>query len=174
MRSDFKLEAFLTSTLLSEPTLCTERHTHIQSSDCIKSLLERSISSRTRPFSTTANMTDPILQVAETLQTAHINTSPSPQRDINPSTAASTKEPVEFASPTSSDSVLSDAEEASSDEIPLSVLRPAEPRRTGGLPPLPDLRFEQSYLASIQNAQSRWEIAFITVKDHVCLPRCME
>ncbi|RPB05641.1 hypothetical protein L873DRAFT_1662358 [Choiromyces venosus 120613-1] len=39
------------------------------------------------------------------------------------------------------------------------------------LPPLPDLRFEQSYLNSIAAAQGVWwKILLITVKDQVLLP----
>lgn len=39
------------------------------------------------------------------------------------------------------------------------------------LPQLPDLRFEQSYLASIASAQGVWwKIALITLKDQVVMP----
>ncbi|PNS18267.1 hypothetical protein CAC42_7636 [Sphaceloma murrayae] len=108
-------------------------------------------------------MNDAALQFAETLQTASIKRHPSPTHDINPSTAASEKRPVEV-----DDDVLSDAEEAEDDEIPVSVLRPT-PRRSN-LPPLPDLRFEQSYLASIQHADTWQKVAFITIKDQVVMP----
>ena len=106
-----------------------------------------------------------MIQVAETLQTASINRAPSPEHDINPSTAASRKEPVQFESSSDRDDVLSDTEEADPDEIPESVLRPAP--RTAQLPPLPDLRFEQSYLATIQHADTWQKIAYITFKDQV-------
>lgn len=106
-----------------------------------------------------------ILQVAETIQTASINLHPSPTHDSNPSTAASNKQPVTIdTSPDPSD-ILSDADE---DEIPISVLRPV-PRRSQ-LPPLPDLRFEQSYLASIQHAESWQRVAWITFRDQVFMP----
>lgn len=98
------------------------------------------------------------MQVAETIQTAHINRAPSAQHDLNPSTAADAREPVHL-----------DKDEAhvddDDDEIPVSVLRPA--RRFSHLPPIPDLRFEQSYLHSIQDAKSWWMVAWITTRDQV-------
>lgn len=108
-------------------------------------------------------MTEPIIQIAETIQTASIKRHPSPRHDLNPSTAASAKEPVRIE-----DDVLSDAEGVDDDEIPESVLRPV-PRRSN-LPPLPDLRFEQSYLASIQQADTWQRVAIITIKDQVLMP----
>jgi hypothetical protein len=121
-------------------------------------------------------MSDSIpLQIAETIQTASINRAPSPTHDINPSTAASEKQPV-FISPqvSPSDSSLDkyaydeddgiDGEEEEED-IPYSVIRPV-PRRAS-FPPLPDLRFEQSYLASIAAADTKWKVAYITVRDQV-------
>lgn len=108
---------------------------------------------------------DHVIQLAETLQTASIKRHPSPSHDINPSTAASRKEPVRFESEADLDDVLSDAENADEDEIPVSVLRPV-PRKPQ-MPPLPDLRFEQSYLASIKNADTWQKVAFITLRDQV-------
>jgi hypothetical protein len=121
-------------------------------------------------------MSDSIpLQIAETIQTASINRAPSPTHDINPSTAASEKQPV-FISPQVSPSDSSfdkyaydeddgiDGEEEEED-IPYSVIRPV-PRRAS-FPPLPDLRFEQSYLASIAAADTKWKVAYITVRDQV-------
>ncbi|KAI0191239.1 hypothetical protein EV127DRAFT_71419 [Xylaria flabelliformis] len=114
-------------------------------------------------------------QIAETIQTAHIKRDPSPRHDLNPSTAASKREPA-YLSPTSSprrynDGELDDDEE---EEIPLSVLvRPREaPRRrhTPSFPPMPDLRFEQSYLHSIADAQTWGRIAWITVRDQIMMP----
>ncbi|KAI9690298.1 MAG: hypothetical protein M1822_009259 [Bathelium mastoideum] len=107
--------------------------------------------------------TDAVIQAAETIQTAHINRHPSPTHDINPSTAASTKEPV-VISPQSS----SPAQSIATDEVPLSALRPQ--RRHPQMPPLPDLRFEQSYLASIKNASGPGAVAWITLKDQVFFP----
>ena len=106
------------------------------------------------------NMADAAIQVAETIQTAHINRHPSPTHDINPSTAASAKEPV-VISPQSSSAAGSIA----TDEVPLSALRPQ--RRHNQMPPLPDLRFEQSYLASIKDAKGPGMVAWITVRDQV-------
>jgi hypothetical protein len=105
---------------------------------------------------------DAAIQMAETIQTAHINESPSVEHDMNPSTAASEKEPVRMDRSPSED-VLSDIDE---DEVPLSILRPA-PRKPQ-MPPLPDLRFEQSYLASIKDAKDWKVVTYITMRDQVC------
>ena len=104
-------------------------------------------------------MSNAAMEIAETIQTASIKRSPSPRHDINPSTAASAKEPVTLSSSPHSHS---DIEE---DEIPYSVIRP-EPRRAQ-LPPLPDLRFEQSYLASISKAETGGMVFWITLRDQV-------
>lgn len=101
------------------------------------------------------------LEVASTIQTASIQRDPSPHHDVNPSTAASTREPV-HVHPASSD--------IDDDEIPLSVLHPAPRRPQHHLPPLPDLRFEQSYLKSIEKCNSSWGVAYITLRDQVLLP----
>ncbi|KAL2814615.1 hypothetical protein BJX63DRAFT_420725 [Aspergillus granulosus] len=108
-------------------------------------------------------MTDPAIQVAETIQTASINREPSAQHDINPPTAASTSKaiPVELT-PSDADSISSDIVDQH------RVLRPAARRHT--LPPLPDLRFEQSYLASIRGADTWGRVAWITIRDQVLLP----
>jgi hypothetical protein len=125
-------------------------------------------------------------QIAEVVQTAHIKRDPSPRHDLNPSTAASVKEPV-YLSPSSSppprrrtrvnryhddDEIDDDDDHNDEDEdIPVSVLvRPREAprrRRAQPLPPMPDLRFEQSYLHSIAGAETWWRIAWITVRDQV-------
>jgi hypothetical protein len=111
------------------------------------------------------------LQVAETLQTAHINRSPSPRHDLNPSTAASKKEPVTIDNQHPlqhlHDDGIDDEDHDEGDDIPYSVLKPR--RRSANLPPLPDLRFEQSYLHSIANADTWWKIAWITTRDQVIL-----
>ena len=96
--------------------------------------------------------------LTSTLQSASINHHPSPLHDLNPSTTASQKRPV---SPTASIS-------SSANSIPYSVLKPI-PRRSN-LPPLPDLRFEQSYLASLEGAETWWRIAWITARDQLVLP----
>jgi len=102
-------------------------------------------------------------EIASVIQSAHIKRHPSPRHDLNPSTAASEKQPVHLSSHPDPDA-LSDAEE---DEIPLSVLNPIPRRNT--MPPLPDLRFEQSYLKSIERAESWKGVLWITFKDHVLM-----
>lgn len=101
------------------------------------------------------------IQVAETIQTAHVKRRPSAKHDLAPATAADKKATVEF----DPDADVDDASEADEDEVPLSVLRPA-PRRPQ-MPPLPDLRFEQSYLASIKDAKDWRFVTYITFRDQV-------
>lgn len=140
------------------------------------------------------------MQIAETIQTAHIKREPSAAHDLAPSTAADTKEPVELEE--KSKQVSTDAGvdgDQDDDEIPVSVLRPR--RRFSHLPPIPsvnntrspvplgpldeylltsgggtnrDLRFEQSYLHSIQDAKSWSMVAWITAKDQVWFPCAIE
>lgn len=107
-------------------------------------------------------MQDAVIEVAETIQTAHIQRKPSVEHDVNPSTAAEGMQPVQIEPDLDA---LSDVED---DEIPISMLRPT-PRRPQ-MPPLPDLRFEQSYLASIKDAQGWQGVAFITIRDQVLMP----
>ena len=102
--------------------------------------------------------------IAETIQDGHIEKHPDPRYDLAPATAADAKVPVslhgkEYAAAAD----LDDDDE--DDEIPVSVLRPV-PRKTS-LPPLPDLRFEQSYLHSIAGADTWWKILLITMRDQV-------
>ncbi|KAA8643093.1 hypothetical protein EYZ11_006174 [Aspergillus tanneri] len=108
-------------------------------------------------------MTDPALGVAETLQSASINPDPSPSHDINPSTSTSEKTPVVIRyAPSEPDSIPSDVVDPHRVILPIS--------RRHNLPPLPDLRFEQSYLASIRGADTWGRVAWITVRDQVLLP----
>lgn len=112
-----------------------------------------------------SNLQDAAIQVAETIQTASINHNPSVDRDLAPETSVDSKQPVTWDH--SGDSV-SEGEIVDEDEVPLSVLRPLPDQRRQ--PPhlqLPDLRFEQSYLASIREAKGWHEVAYITVKDQV-------
>ncbi|TQN72604.1 hypothetical protein CSHISOI_02855 [Colletotrichum shisoi] len=102
------------------------------------------------------------IQVAETIQTAHINRTPSPNHDLNPSTAASEKEPVTLEPVLSHDDLDDDELD---DYIPRSIVNPKQ--RSAKLPPLPDLRFEQSYLHSISKADTWGRVAWITVRDQV-------
>jgi len=130
------------------------------------------------PFPTHPKMSSSLpLQIAETIQTASINRAPSPTHDVNPSTAASQKEPVTLSHPQQppSDSSLSkyayddedviDEDDEDEEDIPYSVLKSTPRRASFG--PLPDLRFEQSYLASIAGADTRWKVMYITVRDQV-------
>jgi hypothetical protein len=99
-------------------------------------------------------------EIGSILQGASINRHPSPRHDLNPSTAASEKQPVtlhEHPDPDSSD--------LGEDEIPVSVLDPV-PRKKN-MPPLPDLRFEQSYLKSIEQAEGWQGVLWITLRDQV-------
>ncbi|KAL2038449.1 hypothetical protein N7G274_008788 [Stereocaulon virgatum] len=102
-------------------------------------------------------MSSAVANIASTIQSASIKHHPDPAYDLNPSTAASEKRPVSPQSVSSSEA-----------SIPEYVLKPI-PRRSN-LPPLPDLRFEQSYLASLDGAETYWKIAWITGRDQVLLP----
>ena len=112
------------------------------------------------------------LQVAETIQTAHINRHPSPAHDLNPSTAASRKEPVTIVSEKRHenfypDEGIDESEEEDEDEVDYRVRSKG---RRHHLPPLPDLRYEQSYLHGIRNADTWWKVALITARDQVMMP----
>ena len=124
----------------------------------------------------TNNMSSVPLQIAETIQTAHINRAPDVAHDLSPSTAASCKQPVTVSHhvPSSDSSHELDLydeagidEDEGTEDIPYDVIRPL-PRKLS-MPPLPDLRFEQSYLASIAGADTKSRIAYITIRDQVCL-----
>ena len=105
-------------------------------------------------------MTEPgVSELASTLQFGSIKRHPSPHHDLNPSTAASAKQTVTLDS---RGDVDSDVDE---DEIPISVLNPVPRKQT--MPPLPDLRFEQSYLKSIEKAETWKGVAWITFRDQV-------
>ncbi|KAK0710967.1 hypothetical protein B0H67DRAFT_494213 [Lasiosphaeris hirsuta] len=125
------------------------------------------------------------LQVAETIQTAHINTNPSVEHDVNPSTAASKKAPVILEKKPRPDDAhtplfhddgidldddkYEDETEDDEEDMPYSVLK--RPRRAiSHLPPIPDLRYEQSYLQSIRNADTWWKVVWITTRDQVMMP----
>ncbi|PNY24808.1 Uncharacterized protein TCAP_05263 [Tolypocladium capitatum] len=110
-------------------------------------------------------------ELASTIQAGHIRTDPEPKLDIAPSTAADKKQTVTLESPRFSDGddALDDDDDDDDDEdIPYSVLRPAP--RNHNLPPLPDLRFEQSYLHSISNADTWWKVLLITTRDQIMMP----
>ncbi|CAK7274803.1 hypothetical protein SEPCBS119000_006359 [Sporothrix epigloea] len=145
-------------------------------------------------------------QIAETIQTAHIVHSPSVNRDLAPSTAADTREPIMVAAESkqiqrqpSAKAHALDADpleldpsddggidEADGEDSPYSVVQPWDPtaekngrfgfasrashRPHQQLPPLPDLRFEQSYLRSIAAADTWWKVGMITVRDQILMP----
>lgn len=104
-------------------------------------------------------MADHALEIPELIQTASIQHNPSADHDINPSTAASEKYPVVDAPASEAGSLASDIVDEH------RVIRPI--RRHQTLPPLPDLRFEQSYLASLKDADTWGRVAWITVRDQV-------
>jgi hypothetical protein len=106
---------------------------------------------------------DAPMEIGSILQSASIKRHPSPRHDLNPSTAASEKQPVNLSTYPDPNADSDVAE----DEIPISVLDPV-PRRHN-MPPLPDLRFEQSYLKSIETAQGWKSVLWITMRDQVCL-----
>ncbi|KAL4746579.1 hypothetical protein BDW72DRAFT_184646 [Aspergillus terricola var. indicus] len=106
-------------------------------------------------------MSDPVIQVAETIQTASVNRAPSAARDVNNPTSAPEKAAIELT-PSDADSIPSDLVE------PHRALRSISRRHT--LPPLPDLRFEQSYLSSLRGADTWGRVAWITIRDQVLLP----
>jgi hypothetical protein len=101
------------------------------------------------------------IELASAIQSASIQRHPSPRHDLNPSTAASAKRPIEV-DPNTDDI---DDSEVDEDEVPASVLRPLPRRQT--MPPLPDMRFEQSYLKSIENADGWMGVGWITFRDQV-------
>jgi Autophagy receptor ATG43 len=113
------------------------------------------------------------IQIAETIQTASIKRNPDVAHDLNPSTAASSKQPVTVSpnAPSSDSSHEVDTFDEvngideEEEDIPYDVIRPL-PRRPS-LPPLPDLRFEQSYQASIAGADTFSKVAYITIRDQV-------
>lgn len=100
-------------------------------------------------------------EIASLLQSASIKRNPSPAHDINPSTAASEKYPVRFTEHPDPDA----SDDAAEDEIPISLLDPVH--RRANMPPLPDMRFEQSYLKSIEKAESWQGVLWITLRDQV-------
>jgi len=101
-------------------------------------------------------------EIASAIQSVSINRAPSPNHDLNPSTTASKKEPAIISSPTRSLSSASD------ESIQSDIIRPRP--RNKSFPPIPDFRFEQSYLASIKDADTNWRVAYITIRDQVLLP----
>ncbi|EGS20475.1 uncharacterized protein CTHT_0023070 [Thermochaetoides thermophila DSM 1495] len=111
------------------------------------------------------------LQIADTIQTAHIQRHPSPLHDVNPPHGAgSTAEPVYVDNEgiDEGEEELDTSEEEEYRSSRSAVPRPRKPQHH--FPPLPDLRFEQSYLWSIRNADTWWKVVAITVRDQVMMP----
>jgi len=108
-------------------------------------------------------MAEPTIEIAETIQTASVNPDPCPAHDINPTTSVSEKKSHVPESAITDDT----------DSIPSDVVDPSRMVRTvvrqKHLPPLPDLRFEQSYLASLKDADTWGRVAWITIRDQVGL-----
>ncbi|PVH93175.1 DUF1770-domain-containing protein [Periconia macrospinosa] len=102
-------------------------------------------------------------EITSILQSAHIKRHPSPRHDLNPSTTASEKQPVHL----SFSDDIDETSDVAEDEIPISVLDPVPRRNT--MPPLPDLRFEQSYLKSIERAKDWKGVLWITLVDQVVM-----
>ncbi|EAS30553.1 uncharacterized protein CIMG_06032 [Coccidioides immitis RS] len=111
-------------------------------------------------------MSDRMRQVAESFQTSSINQhSPSSHHETTSPFSASHRRHHE----NTLERVPSDAESLSTGIVdPSRMVKSNHHRAT--LPPLPELRFEQSYLASISGAESWGRIAWITVRDQVLLP----
>ncbi|KAH8175871.1 hypothetical protein LIA77_04289 [Sarocladium implicatum] len=112
-------------------------------------------------------MSQAAAELAGTIQAAHINLDPDLAQDAAPATAADQKETVSLHGLRHGEKYTLDDED--DDEIPFSVLRPP-PRNKNQLPPLPDLRFEQSYLHSIAAADTWWKVVLITTRDQVIMP----
>ncbi|CAG8886561.1 unnamed protein product [Penicillium nalgiovense] len=103
------------------------------------------------------------MEIPQIIQSASINQNPDPVHDINPATAASEKQPVAVGPDSETNSIASDIVH------PSRVIRPVHRRQT--LPPLPDLRFEQSYLASIKDADTWGEWRGLLLGIRYALPR---
>ncbi|KAI5844741.1 hypothetical protein BZA05DRAFT_409241 [Tricharina praecox] len=105
---------------------------------------------------------------AQTLaQDTHIIYDPG-HGDIAPSTSADSKIPLRRSHHNNDD--IDDDDDRHSISSSILNYHDERPARRP-LPPLPDLRFEQSYMASIAPAQGVWwKVALITMKDQVLMP----
>ncbi|KAL1957686.1 hypothetical protein VTO42DRAFT_5663 [Malbranchea cinnamomea] len=99
-------------------------------------------------------MSDDVIQLAETVQTASLRSRRSPERTRR-------RDHHLHRIPSASDAASFDT-----DIVPLSRTAKTLSKR----PPIPDLRFEQSYLASLRCADTWGRIAWITTRDQVLLP----
>ena len=111
-------------------------------------------------------------ELASTIQSTHIQHHPSVEHDVNPSTAASQKIPAQIVPQSETDDSSPDLDDSSSiSSIPSDIIQPV-PRshtRSRSHLPLPDMRFEQTYLASIKDATNS-QVAYITIRDQVLMP----
>ncbi|KIW16739.1 hypothetical protein PV08_03928 [Exophiala spinifera] len=112
---------------------------------------------------------NPAAELASAIQSASIKRHPSPEHDVNPSTAASKKVPATLESQSPPHSLSRSASLSTTEStIPSEIIRPRSRRKS--FPPIPDFRFEQSYLASIKNADTPLRVAVITIRDQLLLP----
>lgn len=118
-------------------------------------------------------------ELASTVQSLSLKDQPSVEHDVNPSTAASEKFPADLVPSQDEDLSTEDQDDdddasshtSSTSTIPSDIVRPIprQPPRRHHLP-LPDLRFEQTYLASLKNADTTGKVVYITIRDQVLLP----
>ncbi len=111
---------------------------------------------------------NPATEIASAIQSASIKRHPDPAYDINPSTAASKKVPADLVESLSPPRSRSNSLTSDVSTVPSDIIQPRP--RSKSFPPIPDFRFEQSYLASIKNADTNWKVAFITIRDQVVMP----
>jgi len=101
---------------------------------------------------------------AETSRSASVTPSSSPcGGPLPPTTLAAKREPTP-----SKGTGFEDLDESNDDDIQYNVMKPKH--RPGHPYPLPDLRFEQSYLRSIAKADTWSKVAWITARDQVLMP----
>ncbi|KAK6353519.1 hypothetical protein TWF696_005482 [Orbilia brochopaga] len=122
----------------------------------------------------------PFLAAQSALTDAHIRHNPTPESSIAPSTAADSKTiltPSHDSYSSHSEDLEDDLDDDDVASITSSILYQSHHTLDRAihrpLPPLPDLRFEQSYLASIKNASAQgkyWLVALITVRDQLVFP----
>ncbi|KAF3923685.1 hypothetical protein ABW20_dc0101316 [Dactylellina cionopaga] len=136
----------------------------------------------------------PFLAAESALTDGHIRHDATPETAIAPSTSADSKTVLTESSLHESEYSQIEREDEDDDDdvegegepiededdvasISSSILYPSQHTERSlshrPLPPLPDLRFEQSYLASIKHASEEkkyWLVALITVRDQLLFP----
>ncbi|RPB26825.1 hypothetical protein L211DRAFT_856177 [Terfezia boudieri ATCC MYA-4762] len=108
----------------------------------------------------------PIFALETVVQDSHLSNTPSPPLKKHKSTHDIDHCDLDSEAGADTDETAS---------ISSSILHrhhdPSHGHRRAHLPPLPDLRFEQSYLASISSANGDpWRIFLITIRDQVVFP----